>query len=240
MAVQASLNINNQSPFLSGSFKSDDGTLAQDAAETIATTRMTVLGKIAVAAGAAAVDSGNTGNGTITLFSLLGGITPKVGTYKFVLTAALVGKIVDPDDNDIVIGIPLTDGGATIIKGAGLLFTITDGATPFIAGDFCTMIVATGSLKYAALVADSADGTQFPAGIYNGDDITAAAVVAGDVDLPVIVIGGDGKINRSSIVFHNGADTLDTIVNGKTLEAHLNDMGLFFKDVVDVAEYENA
>lgn len=144
MAVQSRLDVNNQSPFLSGSFKSDGGTLAQDAGETIPTARMTVLGQI------------------------------------------------------------------------------------------------SASLKLIPLVAAAVDGSQFPFAILNQEDIPAADVVAGDVILSNIVKGGDGKINKASIVFHNGADTLDDLVSGRTIESYLNDKGLFFKDVVDVAEYENA
>ena len=144
MAVQSVLNINNQSPFLSGSFKSDGGTLAQDATETIPTARMTVLGQV------------------------------------------------------------------------------------------------SATLKLIPLVAAAVDGSQYPFAILNQEAIPAADVVAGDIELLNIVKGGDGKINKTSIVFHNGADTLDTLVSGKTLESYLNDKGLFFKDVTDVTEYENA
>ena len=144
MAVQNVLNVNNQSPFLSGSFKSDGGILAQDTGETIPTARMTVLGQV------------------------------------------------------------------------------------------------SASLKLVPLVAAATDGSQFPFAILNQEAIPAADVVAGDVELTNIVKGGDGKINKASIVFHNGTDTLDTIVSGRTIESYLNDKGLFFKDVVDIVGYENA
>ena len=144
MAVQNVLNVNNQSPFLSGSFKSDGGTLAQDAGETIPTARMTVLGQV------------------------------------------------------------------------------------------------SASLKLVPLVSTATDRRQFPFAILNQEAIPAADVVAGDVELTNIVKGGDGKINKASIVFHNGTDTLDTIVSGRTIESYLNDKGLFFKDVVDIVGYENA
>lgn len=144
MSVQSRLDINTQSPFLSGSFKGDNGTYAQDAGETNPVVRMTVLGKV------------------------------------------------------------------------------------------------SASGKYKALVAAAVDGSQYPAAIYNGTDILAADIVAGDVEIENAVIGGDGKVNRSSVVFHNGADTLATLVDGRSLEAWLNDKGFFFQDVVDTEEFENA
>lgn len=144
MAVQSRTDINTRGPFLSGSFKSEGGTLAQDAGETIATVRMTILGQI------------------------------------------------------------------------------------------------SASLKLIPLVAAAVDGSQFPFAIFNGPEVSAAEVVAGDVELFDVVKGGDGKVDKSTVVFHNGSDTLDTLVDGKTIESYLNDKGFFFQDVVDVEEYENS
>lgn len=144
MAVQSRLDIDTRGPFLSGSFKSEGATLAQDAGETIPTVRMTIMGQI------------------------------------------------------------------------------------------------SASLKLIPLVAAAVDGSQFPYGIFNGPDVPAADVVAGDVELFDVVKGGDGKVDKSAVVFHNGVDTLNTLVSGKTIESYLNDKGFFFQDVVDGEEYENA
>lgn len=144
MAVQSSLNVNTQSPFLSGSFKSNAGTLAQDAGETIPTVRMTLLGQV------------------------------------------------------------------------------------------------SATLKLVPLVAAAVDGSQFFHSIYNGADIPAADVVAGDVELLNIVKGGDGKVNKDAIVFHNGTDDLEDLVDGRTIESYINDKGIFFQEVVDTDEFENA
>lgn len=143
MSIQSSLNVTIQTPFKRGSFKSDGGTYAQDATETIAVAKYTVLG----------------------------------------------------------------------------------------------MVTASGKLK--ALESDAVDGSQYPIGIIN-EEILAASIVAGDVEILDYVVGGDGIVDSGSLVFHNGTDTLDTMVGGKTIASYLNDKGLFFKEITDFEEHENA
>lgn len=98
----------------------------------------------------------------------------------------------------------------------------------------------SASAKAAIMASGAVDGSQYPYAIYKGPTILAATIVAGDVTLYDCVVGGDGVIDKDSIVFDNGTDTLDTAVSGRTVESYLNDKGLFFKQVVDTEGYENA
>ena len=56
-SIQSSLNITNQTAFLHGNFKSDDGVYAQDAAETIDVALYTILGQITASGKLVALES---------------------------------------------------------------------------------------------------------------------------------------------------------------------------------------
>jgi hypothetical protein len=103
----------------------------------------------------------NTGDGTVTVASA--NIKAMSGSWTLKMTAALVADLYDPNGIKVVEGIALTDGDATIVKAAGLTFTVTDGAVAFVADDEFTLAVPTTGTMVAL-----ADG---PLGaIYNGVD----------------------------------------------------------------------
>lgn len=85
-----------------------------------------------------------------------------------------------------------------------------------------------------------------PAGIYIGAEVTAAALVAGDVEnKPITVLGTDGlTVDKNQLVLENSLALTDVIkargIN-KTIEDYLADaLGIITKDSVDMDEYENA
>lgn len=95
---------------------------------------------------------------------------------------------------------------------------------------------------------DALDGSNKPAGIYVGPELTAAAIAAGDVTLQdaAIIVGGMGCVlDQNKLVFENSL-TLDTDIdyidtggsNGSlgTIEQLLRSIGLFMGDVVDASE----
>lgn len=95
---------------------------------------------------------------------------------------------------------------------------------------------------------DALDGSNKPAGIYVGPEITAAAIVAGDVTLQdaSILVGGMGvEVDTNKLVFENSL-TLDSDIdyidtggsNGSlgTIEQLLRVIGIFIGDVVDASE----
>lgn len=55
-------------------------------------------------------------------------------------------------------------------------------------------------------------------GIYMGDDIAAADLVAGDViDVPIVY--GGMKFDEDKLVFDDGVDTLDTVIGAASIAA---------------------
>ena len=89
------------------------------------------------------------------------------------------------------------------------------------------------------------DGTAIPQGIYMGDEIAAASLVAGDVvDAPVLV-GGGCMVDGGQLVLENGL-TLDDVISisasveHRTVRDRLESRGIFIEDAEDIAAYENA
>ena len=77
-------------------------------------------------------------------------------------------------------------------------------------------VAATG--KYTPFINEAAtDGTAIPAGIYFGPTISAADIVAGDVEnIPVITAGI--KFDGGMLVIEN-SKTLDTVIGAGTIHA---------------------
>ncbi len=89
------------------------------------------------------------------------------------------------------------------------------------------------------------DGTAIPQGIYVGPDITAAALVAGDITDNQILVGA-ALIDKNQLVIEN-SKTLDTVINAtgaadniniKTVRDYLADKGLFVEDTTDISEFQ--
>jgi hypothetical protein len=128
-----------------GQFRDD--TLRFAAADTFA--KGTILARRAVAIAVTASAVTGTGNGTVTLATVVEGpIVPLVGAYVLTCVTAVANggifKLVDPNGAIVASDIKMTvgAGAATVVEVAGLRFTITDGATDFVAGDFFTLTVA--------------------------------------------------------------------------------------------------
>lgn len=94
-------------------------------------------------------------------------------------------------------------------------------------------------------------GTQYPWGIYMGDDLTAAQIAAGDVLNCPIMVGGQGVvIDEGQLVFDLGdtgvgalgtLDVIPTVPTNLALTARslLHLKGIFPKSVVDISSAEN-
>lgn len=87
-------------------------------------------------------------------------------------------------------------------------------------------------------------GASVPRAIYLGDDITAAALVAGDViDLPILV--GDAVVDGDQVVFDGGTLSAATVVNPTTIEARRADdtlaseAGIFIESTEMISDFEN-
>lgn len=159
-----------------------------------ARTRGAVLGKKATAgtiAGAAA--AGNTGNGTIGTLSVAGRAKEGVYVATFVEPATNLGSFIveDPDGINVGSGVVGTEFSGPIV------FTISDGATDFVAGDRFLITVSAVTYKYLRSVATATDGSERPVAILAEDaDSTAADVEA--------LVYERGDFNESALNFGTG------------------------------------
>jgi len=146
-----------------------------------------VLGKILFSAPATGTAGTNTGDGTCA--SVTAGKKAEVGTYS--LTCLSVDgadsgwKVVTPS------GVRLDDAAAgAAYESSQINFTITAGATAFVAGDVFTIAVAAGSGKVKAIDFDATDGSQIAYGIaYDDYDATSGDMDGVAIAREAVVIG---------------------------------------------------
>lgn len=147
----------------------------------------TVLGKTLVSGSAAAVaGAGNTGNGTMGTITVSS--HAKVGQYVLRITVASsnAGAFELLNSNGSVVG---TGNVASAFVGAGLAFTLADGAVDFIVGD-TFVITVTGTEKYKILENTASDGSAAFAGIYIGasNGLGIDTSVAATTDTTVLIL----------------------------------------------------
>lgn len=156
---------------------------------------------------------GNTGNGTVTLASVVGGtVVPVVGNYNLEVIEAVVNggifKLVDPNGAVVDPYIPMTPGAgaATLVETSGMTFTITDGATDFIVGDKFALAVAADG-KMVVYAAAGAGGAQYPKAVLTYD-VTATG--AGNISSRLLI---SGQVRRNKLVINGGGTVTDAIVD---------------------------
>ena len=105
-------------------------------------------------------------------------------------------------------------------------------------------VAATG--KFVPFEDETAvDGTAIVRGIYVGNDIAEAVIIAGDVvDVPIVVGGDMATYDKDKVVVEN-SKTLATIVDTGAVNAHtvaddLARIGLFDESTVSINGFENA
>ena len=170
----------------------------------------TILARQAVAiAVTPAADGGNTGNGTVTLATVVAGqVVPVVGAYVLICTAVVtnggVFSLIDPNGAIVEAGISLTigAGSVTVVEAAGLQFSVTEGSTDFVIGDFFTL-TTTADGKLVAYVIAGAAGAQVPIAILTYDitvtgagDVAIRAMVSGEVRKELLVVDADGDASN--------------------------------------------
>jgi hypothetical protein len=184
-----------------GQFRDD--TLRFAAADTFA--KGTILARRAVAIAVTASAVTGTGNGTVTLATVVEGpIVPLVGAYVLTCVTAVANggifKLVDPNGAIVASDIKMTvgAGAATVVEVAGLRFTITDGATDFVAGDFFTLTVAADGALVPFNPAGAA-GEQIPVAVLtyavtraDAGTVPIRALVSGVVNKTRLIIDADG------------------------------------------------
>jgi hypothetical protein len=113
-----------------------------------------------------------TGNGTAT--DITAGPKVPAGAWTCTFTAALVFDLADPAGN-IVGQFSVPNGGALDIDYNGLVFTITDGSTAWVATDVVTITIGTAGLfEYTSDLTETA-------AIFNGPTTVLASAGYGSV-----------------------------------------------------------
>ncbi len=252
MAVQARLNIDTRPFILAGNpvaLRKDDQTIEQDAGRSAILASATLMAiKQIDSAVADTPDGSNTGNGTLVA-TVAGPDIPKVGSWVFTCTFAItnggVFKLEDPDGNIVADNLTLRVGDTLVTSfvAAGLSIVVTEGSTDFAAADFFTLIVVANG-KWIPYDPAGILGEAVPKGIYDPEstigDITAAALVAGDVvDMPILIEGA--RFDRDKLVFENSGAYTDIVLGtSKTVEEYLRTFGLIAENTIAGSAAENA
>jgi hypothetical protein len=214
----------------------EDGLLTFAGAGTVV--EGTILARKAVVDAVTASAFTGTGDGTISASAVAAGqVVPIIGAYVLTCTEAVanggVFKLEDPNGAIVATGLTLTvgDGGTTDFEVAGLAFTVTEGTgADFVAGDFATMTVATGSNKYVPFATDGAGGAQIPKAVLTYD-VTATG--AGD---EVIRAGIEGIVRIDKLIIDadgDGSNITDAILD------ELRNYGITPRTVSELNDFDN-
>lgn len=180
-----------------GRLSRDQGTLASGQTITAGTVLGVVLGTTATATALRT----NTGNGT---FSAITVEAPAVvGNYLLTMEAATEFTVTDPQGEAVGNG---TTG--TAFEEGGLGFTLTAGATAFVAGDAFSIAVTGQYTTYDPTLANGAEVAVAIA--LNDTDASAGAVNIG-------VLARMAEINSSELVW--GANVTTTIQQTQALQS---------------------
>ena len=146
----------------------------------------------------------------------------------------------DLNNNPFILsGQSLVRNNQTLLQDAGRVIPLA----PFTV---MAKILATG--KWVPFTDETVveTGAAVPQGIFLGDAVTAADLVAGDVVGQTILVGGGLTYDDAQLVIEN-AKTLGTIVKAttavdntfaKTVGDLLEDKGMFAESTVDIASFE--
>ena len=204
----------------------NDVTLAFPGADTYV--EGTILARKAVADAVTASAFTGTGDGTVTLATVVAGqVVPIVGAYVLNCIEAIadggIFELVDPNGALVATGLVLTvgAGAATVFETNGLEFTITDGAANFVAGDTATLTVAADGDVVIYAVA-GAGGAQVPSMVLTYD---VSATGAEDQAQRAMV---SGRVRREKLVIDAGGTVTDSIVDA------LRDFGIVAEKVTEL------
>jgi len=158
----------------------------------------------------------NTGNGTVGSTGV--GASVKYGTYTLTATSATVFSVTDPEGT--VLG--NATAGTAFSTGNEVLFTITAGATAFVAGDSFSLYVPQSTGDYVVSVKTASDGSQTPSAIL----ATTVDTTNGPVTADAYVMGE----------FNGRALSYDISWTLPALKAALRPFGIFVKFTVSAAD----
>lgn len=139
--------------------------------------------------------------------------------------------------------VPLLTSGYSFVRN-GDIAQNGGRTTPLLYGTVMAYIAASG-LWTPFVNAALTTGASIPRGIYLGDDIAAADLVAGNVEDVPILVGGCCTVNESEIVFDDGTLTAESVIGAASIHAVTARMalqqasGIFMELSVNISEFEN-
>ncbi len=171
--------------------------LAGSGAERVLTAGMVIGKRLVGATASSSAGANNVGNG------VLGTVTPatsaKRGRYTLTIVepGANVGAFVLADPSGRIVG----HGNVASAFTGELGFTLADGATDFVAGDFFNIDVAGGTEKWVRHDPAATTGEQVAAGILRAD------VTAPDgADAKGVAFVRDAEYNSAEVTYSSGAN----------------------------------
>lgn len=146
--------------------------------------------------------------------------------------------------------VPFFLSGRTVVRDAEVI--LTNGARTTPLKQYTLMGQVAASRKWVPLTDVAAlDGSNTARGIYVGDDIPAAALVAGDVANCPVVVGGDlatfdssllvieNSVTLNSVVSDDPAGADNGVVNTRIVADDLARIGFYAEATVDIDNFEN-
>lgn len=138
--------------------------------------------------------------------------------------------------------IPFVLFGSALSRNDQVIFT--DAGRTTVLAKFTLMSKIAASQKWTPFISETAtNGTAIPQGIYIGEDIAAADIVAGDIS-DVNILLGDAVIDVDQLIIE-ASKTLDTVITVgttdlRTVRDHLANRGIFTEETIDISGFENA
>ena len=142
----------------------------------------------------------------------------------------------------VLSGIPFSRNNEVFLQDGGR-------ATPLAQFTLLSQDAITGKWEVFDSLVVVETGASVPRGIYLGDDIPAADIVAGDIAQLSVLVGGAGvTYDDSQLVIENAllltsiikaSTAVDNVIVGQVKD-FLEGKGLFAESTVDIAEFENA
>lgn len=174
--------------------------------------------------------NGLTGTGTATAGTGHDGYYAQIAD---VINHAALGRFLctfDGDEFRFQSPTPGVNGAVTVLT-AGAAGTDISGAS------YLNGLTGTGT----ATAGSGSDGTDLPLGIFWGDAVAAASLVAGDVTGQQIMIGGQGVIlDEDQITLENSLATTDVVVaRAETIASVLQGRGIYLQATRDISAYQS-
>jgi hypothetical protein len=202
-----------------------DATIYFSGADTFA--EGTILGQINGTFGTPVAGGTNTGNGTVSDYSVT---APTInGNWSIICTGTDTDggdfNLLDPDDN-VMLSFSLAAGSAAV-EAFGLKFTVNDGSTDFAVDDTFTFPISNSGY-YTIYTPGASDGTNVPVAILL-QDIT---VTGAGTELSRILVSG--YVDKAKLIVDGG-----TAIGTYEIEK-LEDVEIFVESGIENTEQDNS